>query len=145
MSPWLSVSFLNTSLGFCHTVLVCYCNKDAMAAFLYQEWVTQPTVREAGKHGSSTRWALRRPHGFWNQSSRAYAGNTSFFARQKSERMSIEQFLPKTHPQWPQDLLLGFTPKVHFIYLKSMLNPVMVFFREKASLNSEFKLFNLYL
>lgn len=147
MIPWLSVIYLNTSLGFYPTTLVCfcYCNEDPMAALLYQEWVTQTTVTEAIEHGSGTKRALMRTPWLLKSVAEPLWGKLLSFLDRKLESMGIKQFLPKTHPQWPQDCLLGFTPKIHFIYLKSMFNPVMVFFREKAFLNSEFKPFTLCL
>lgn len=54
MSPWLSVIYLNTSLEFYPTALVCFCyyGEDTMAALLCQEeWITQPTVSEAISSG----------------------------------------------------------------------------------------------
>ena len=84
MSPWLSVIYLNTSLGFYPTTLVCfcYCNKDPMAALLYQEWVTQTTVTEAVEHGSGQKSSDEDPMAS-EISGRAHVGKTSFFARQK--------------------------------------------------------------
>lgn len=143
---WKTMIYLNTYLGFYPTTLVCfcYCNEDPMAALLYQEWVIQPTVTEAVEHGSGTKRTLMRTPWLLKSVAEPMWRKLLSLQDRKSERIGIKQFFPKIHPQWPQDCL-GFTPKTHFIYLKSVLNPVMIFFREKASLNSEFKPFTLCL